>query len=150
MRTKAWFIVADSGRGRLLHASRVDHGRLHVDEIDVIENTVGEHEHGRPSPRSLRGGPSYASPGHEQEQQQHRFAKQVSAWIERQVAEQGIAHLTLFSAPRFLGALRKVLPAALAPRIREEPIDLIQVSTSALARHPAVAGLVDESRPGAG
>lgn len=137
-----WFIVVDGGRGRLLRGRMISHGRIHVDEHDSISNHHDEHEHGRPSPRSGRGGSSYASSGHEGEQQLHRFAKEVTGWIEAKVARHGIERLALFSAPRLLGELRKLYPPGLGERIDEHPADLTQVSTAALARHPAVAELI--------
>ena len=139
-----WFIVVDGGRGRLLSGRRIPHGRIHIDEHETIANHAAEHEHehGRPSPRSRLGGASYASAGHEAEHQLHRFAKEVTAWIEAKVAQHRIEQVTVFSAPKLLGEMRKLYSPALAERIREHQADLTQVSTAALARHPAVGELI--------
>lgn len=134
-------MVVDGGRGRLLRGRRVDHGRIHLEELESLENHPDEHEHGRPSPRSRMGGNTYASTGHEGEHNLHRFAKDVAAWIERTFEGHAVEELTLFSAPRFLGELRKLVPAALAARIREHQADLTQVSTATLAKHPAIEQL---------
>ena len=139
---KRWIVVVDAGRARLLSCNRVPPGRIHVDEHDVIENHEEIHEHGRPSPRLGKSGHTYASAGHETEHQIHRFAKEVTAWIERKLARHSIDSLTLFSAPKFLGELRKLSPSGFAGRIREHQADLTQVSTSALAKHPAVDELL--------
>jgi protein required for attachment to host cells len=137
-----WFVVADCGRGRLLKCSRVPPGRLHVEQIAAIEHHEEEHEHGRPSPRTGKSGNTYASGGHEQEHQLHRFAKMVVAWIENQAAGIDARSITLFAAPRFLGELRKLYSPAIAHRIDERQADLTQLSTAVLARHPAVSALL--------
>lgn len=142
----AWFFVVDAGRGRLLRCSRTRPGRLHVDEEETIENHTEEYEHGRPSPRVGKGGHSYASEGHESEQQMRRFAKQVVTWIEAGAQKHGIDRVTLFSAPRFLGELRKVYPPMLAASVDERTSDLTQLNEGSLGQHPAIAELLpDES-----
>ncbi len=140
---RVWFIVADAGRSRLLSVRRVPPGRVHVDEHESIESHPDEHEHGRPSPRAGRGGNTYASAGHEDGQQLHRFAKEVAAWMDERLTEHAVERATLFSAPKLLGELRKLYPPGLARRIREHPADLTQVSPAALAHHPAVLSLLD-------
>jgi len=142
VRNGAWFIVVDRGRGRLLRCSLLPPGRVHVDELDAIDGPPDEREHGRPSPRAGRGGYTYASGGHETEQQLHRFAKEVASWIGRKLEEHRIDRLDLFAAPRLLGELRKLYPAAWDGRVREHQADLTQVTTAELSKHPAVADLL--------
>lgn len=141
--TPVWFIVADAGRSRLLSVRRVPPGRVHVDEHESIENHADSHEHGRPSPRAGKGGNTYASAGHEDEQQLHRFAKEVAAWIAQKLTQHAVERATLFSAPKLLGELRKLYPPGLAQRIQEHPADLTQVSPAALAHHQAILSLLD-------
>ncbi len=141
---KIYFFVVDGGRARLLQCSRLPHGRIHVDEIEAIENHAEEHEHGRPSPRSGKSGNTYASGGHEDEYQLRRFAKDVMAWIEKRADRVGDQAITLFAAPRFLGELRKLFSPIQAKRIREHQADLTQLSTADLAKHSAVADLLPD------
>ena len=140
--SEAWFVVADAGRGRLLRCARVAHGRIHVDEHGSVENRVEEHEHGRPSPRSGKSGKTYASGGHEDEYRIHRFAKEVTAWLEKALARHRCETLALFAAPRFLGELRKTYGHALATRIREHQADLTHLDAAGLAKHPAIEELL--------
>jgi protein required for attachment to host cells len=141
-RNSGWFIVVDRGKGRLLRVGMLPAGRVHVDEVDAIEGPPDEHEHGRPSPRTARGGYTYASGGHETEQQIHRFAKEVAAWIGRKLEEHRIDRLDLFSSPRLLGELRKLYPATWDGRVREHQADLTHVTPAELSKHPAVADLL--------
>ncbi len=136
------FFVVDGGRGRLLKCSKVPPGRVHVEELDNIENQIEEHEHGRPSPRTGKSGNTYASGGHEDEHQRRRFAKEVVAWIEKRADRIDKQAITMFAAPRFLGELRKLFSPALVKRIREHRADLAQLSTSELAKHAAVIDLL--------
>jgi protein required for attachment to host cells len=141
------FFVVDAGRGRLLECSRTPAGRLHVDEIESIENDHEAYEHGRPSPRAGKSGNTYASGGHESEHQLHRFAKEVAVWIERKSDQLGLEAVSVFSAPRFLGELRKLYGPALARRVREHSADLTHLAAAGLARHPAVEELLPPPGP---
>jgi protein required for attachment to host cells len=143
---KAWFLVVNEGRGRLLSCGRVLPGRIGVDEHDAIENRAEEHEHGRPSPRAGKSGNTYASGGHENAYQRRRFAKEVVAWLEKKLDQLDIESVTLIAAPRFLGELRKLCGPALAKRIREKQGDLTQLSAAGLAKHPAVIEIAPPER----
>jgi len=139
------FFVLDGGGGRLLAGRRVPPaGRLHVDEVAKIENHEEQHEHGRPSPLSAKGGKTYASEGHEDEHQLHRFAKRVVVWIEQLAGSIETPLIPLFAPPRLLGELRKLYGPALSRRVREHQADLTHLSASALAKHPAVLELIPD------
>ncbi len=140
-RENLWFVVADAGIGRFCECSRTKTGRLHVDELSMIENHTEEHEHGRPSPRVGKAGNTYASVGHEDSYQLHRFAKEFASWLERNLEKLDVAKLPIFAPPRFLGELRKVYGPQLLTRIEELQADLTGLSTAALAKHPSVEGL---------
>ena len=141
---QAWFFVVDAGRARLLTCSKVAFDRLHVDELSAIEYEPEEHERGRPSPRTGKSGNTYASLGRESEHQIRRFAKEVEDWIENHLERIDAPSITLFSAPRFLGELRKLFGPTVVDRIEERQAALTQLSTSDLARHPAVAELLPD------
>jgi len=137
---RGWFLVVDAGGARLLQTTVVPPGRRHVAEHASIAGAPLDVEHGRPS--ALRGKEgTYASGGHEAEEELHRLAKTVGVWLDEQVARQRIETLTLFCAPRLLGALRKVLEPGLAQRIDARPTDLSSLSAASLARHPAILAL---------
>jgi protein required for attachment to host cells len=136
------FFVADAGRARLLECERVEHGRIRVEQHEAIENHTEEHEHGRPSPRAGKSGNSYASGGHEDEHQMHRFAKRVAGWMADHLKTFETRDVPLFAAPRFLGELRKLYGPALTDRVREHPADLTHLTEAALAKHQAVLDLV--------
>ena len=99
------------------------------------------HEHTRPSPLTGKAGNSYASVGHEVEEERIRFAREVAGWLQEKVRRFGIAHLDLFSPPRFLGAFRKVCSPQLFDRIETHQADLMKLSEAGLAAHPAIEAL---------
>ena len=136
------FFVVDAGRARLLECSRIAHGRVHVDQHESIENHTEEHEHVRPSPRTGKSGNTYASGGHEDEYQIHRFAKRVAGWMDDHLDRFETDDVPLFAAPRFLGELRKLYGPALSRRVQEFQADLTQLTEASLAKHRAVANLV--------
>lgn len=99
------------------------------------------HERTRPSPLTGRSGNSYASVGHDAEEELSRYAREVAAWLEEKVRRFGIAHLDLFTPPRFLGTFRKVCRPQLFERIETHQADLMKLSEAGLAAHPAIEAL---------
>ncbi len=141
----SWIFVVDGGRGRLLRGTSVPPGRIHLEERGLIESERDEYEHGRPSPRSGKNGHTYASLGHESEEQLSRFARRVVEWLDQTTKQHEIDRLALFAPPRFLGALRQAFPASLAGRIREHEGDLANISAGDLARHRAVVKVLADN-----
>jgi len=135
---RGWFLVVDGGCGRLMQCMVVPPGRLHVEERAVLDNPTIGLEHGRPSSLKGKSGNSYASRGHEAEEELHRFAKKIAAWLDREIARFAIVELAVFCTPRLLGELRKVWGSELEQRIRIRQADLTSLSPAELARHPAV------------
>lgn len=134
-----WIVVLDSRRGRLLRGQTVPPGRAHLEVLETIENEEEEHEHGRPSPRRSKDGHSYADWGHEDDEQLQRNARRVAGWIDTQRKSHGIDRLTVFSPPRFAGALRTQYAASLAKSIDQKQLDLGNLEPGELVKHPAIA-----------
>ncbi len=138
-----WLLLADSRRARLLRGHLTRHARPHVQEEARLDFQFQESEHGRPSPRINKDGHSYASRPHEEDQLAARFAREVSSFVQDKVDEPHVPRLFLFAPSRFLGALRKSIPARLAERLVEREGELTHLSEAQLAAHPEVARLID-------
>ena len=82
--------------------------------------------------------PTTDRPDHEDEERTHRFAKNLSRWLEAELERHDIEELHAFSARRLLGELRQVLPERLRGRIRDHALDLAHLSPGELAAHSAV------------
>ena len=135
---RGWFFVVDAGGGRLLQSIVVPPGRVHIEQRARLVRRKEGHERTRPSPLTGKAGNSYASVGHEAEEELFRFAREVAAWLQEKVRRFGIAHLDLFSPPRFLGAFRKVCGPQLFDRIETHQAGLMKLSDAGLAAHPAI------------
>lgn len=146
LENEIWVFVGDGGGGRLLRCGLAPLDRCHVEEAASIEDRWEGHEHGRPSPRVERSGTGSAPQTHDREEQNNRFAREVATWLDRKVAEHGMADLVVFAPPRFLGVLRKVHGGRLSANVTEQEGDLTGLSTAALARHPAIQALVRKTR----
>lgn len=138
----AWLFVADAQKGRLLECGVAPLNRCHVEQRAAVKSAWEGHEHHRPSPLAGKSGHSYASPGHEHEEDLHRFAKQVARWLGQQTAARGIARLLVLAPPRFLGSLRKTVSHHLEVRLELKQGDFTRLTTHQLSQHPVVRGLV--------
>ncbi len=139
---ETWFVLADAGKSRLLRCTVAPVDRCHVEEFERIESDWEGHEHGRPSPRAAKSGTTYASQGHENEEDVLRFARQVATWLEGQVESREIERLTLFAPSTFLGAFRKICPTRLTAMIDEEQGGLTGLDNGALSKHPSIRRLM--------
>ncbi len=139
-----WFCVADSRRARLLQGRVNRSDRLHVVEQGRLEFEFLESEHGRPSPRISKDGHSYASRPHENEQKIAQFARDVARFLQQKVGQLSGQKLVLFAPARFLGALRKAMPARLAAQLDEREGELAHLNEVRLAAHPEVARLLKQ------
>lgn len=144
--SRGWFFVADGGSGKLYRTIVVPPGRRHLQQHGTIRNEVPASERGRPSALRGKNGNSYASVGHDAEEDLHRFAKEVAAWLDRKLEQHAVAELTVFCAPRFLGELRRVWCPSAERRVTLRQGDLTSFEASALVHHPAV----EELAPGSG
>jgi protein required for attachment to host cells len=138
-----WLLLVDSRRARLLRGHLTRHARPHVQEEARLDFQFQESEHGRPSPRINKDGHSYASRRHENDQLEARFAREVSSFVQNKVDELQVPRLFLFAPAKFLGMLRKSIPARLADRLVEHEGEFAHLSEAQLAVHPEVARLID-------
>lgn len=134
-----WILVADSERARLLVGTLVAHGRIHLDEMTKLETTFVAGEHHRPSQLAGRGHSAHASFGHEHEEKLAHFARELAAWVEKELAARKVDSCALFAPARFLGALRKELKKPVAQKLSEHEGEITKLSPGHLVEHPAVA-----------
>jgi protein required for attachment to host cells len=145
MTSPHWILAADERAGRLLRLDRGASGHARVVVEEEILDSWQDHEHGRPSPRSGKGGHTYASRGHEDETRRERFAKEVAVWLERRTERQNIDRIAVFAPPRFLGALRDAWSPRLALRVDEHHGDLAHLGPVELAEHDAILELLAQN-----
>jgi protein required for attachment to host cells len=137
-----WFALADTKKCRLFRVHLTEKGTAHVDERDVFENELPEHEHGRPMALGAMTGHSFAAPHHDEEETERRFAAQIVEWLQEKRTRLGIEHLTILASPRFLGVLRKTSLGSLKGRVDEREGNLMHLATDALADHPLIRQLI--------
>lgn len=138
--------VCDGRAATILRATLAPLDRVHLEELARFHNQwIGFHEHGRPS--RLGQGPSanaaqhFADEHREPLEMRRRFARETASWLRVKATEASAAHLPVFVAPRFLGALR----AELADQI--DGIELFRAELQGLraheiAAHPTVQALL--------
>jgi protein required for attachment to host cells len=133
-----WVFCADGGKGTLWQCTTTSHGSCHVEKIDTIENELIGHEHHRPSPLAGKNGKSHAAAGHEKEEMFLRFVRKAHTWLCQRLDEHRIGSVTVFAAPQFLGAWRKIKSNGLSGKIDLHEADLTNLDSGALAKHPAI------------
>ncbi|MCW5756805.1 MAG: host attachment protein [Phycisphaeraceae bacterium] len=140
-----WFVTADERGARLFSSASGGGGRLSIQQLDDLVNlTVVEHEHQRPS--ILGRGPSrsamqhYAGTGHQDEEARHRFARPLAHWLAAHAFKAPRGVLDVFIATRMLGELRPVLEHQ-GQRITLHQAELTRLSPGELAVHPSVLSL---------
>jgi protein required for attachment to host cells len=140
-RAETWILVADAKRARLLRGALTPQARVHLEEAATLETSWIEHDRGRPAILAGGKGPRpVASIGHEDEEGLRHFARELAAWLERQLAAHHVEDCVVFAPARFLGALRKQVPPRLHASLSEHAGELTHLTPGELARHPAVAG----------
>jgi protein required for attachment to host cells len=164
-----WFAVVDERHARLLRLDVVVGDRPHVAEEARLETIwEDEHQHGRPAmlgrtPAGLGPGPgpgsgprpSFASRGHEREEERRRFARDIHQWLDAEGRRRGLARITVFAAPRVFGDLRSLVdPATIAagdaaagdpgrgPAFRLRELELTRLHDDELARHPEIRAML--------
>ncbi|HLQ38502.1 MAG TPA: host attachment protein [Planctomycetota bacterium] len=135
-----WFLVADSEHARLLHGTFTSRGSHHVDELSRIATTYQASEHQRPTRMSRPG--RAGGPGHEHEEKVAHFARDVAAWLGKEIDARKVTECTVFAPSHFLGALRKEVPKALAAKLHEQEGEIVKLTPAELAAHPRIAGLL--------
>ena len=142
-----WLVTADGRGATLFSCSHTPKGELHLEPVRSLKNAhEGDHEHHRPSllgGSERQGGKNYASshaaphsvaPGHEVEEGEQRFVKDVKEWLGGATKDLGISRMCVFASPRLLGGLRRHIRAS----ADFHEAELTHLSTGQLAAHPAV------------
>ena len=143
---EVWFVVADSEHARLLRARPVQHGRLHVDEVDKLATTFAAGEHQRPT---RLGQPGHMAPTrNEHDEKLAHFARELTRWLERLVAAHTLTRCPVFAPSHMLGALRKTLDELRRPAltIEEVPRDLVKSTPTKLRDQLEYYGLLPPRR----
>ena len=134
---REWVLVA--GRCQLLVAYRDGRGRLQLAEQASLELGFQESEHVRPSPRINKDGHSYASRHHEEREKSRAFARQIVAFLGRQLRGRDPESLRILAPATLMGFLRKKLPDGLLCPVLEHVGEYVGLTNSELARHPVTA-----------
>ena len=138
---KLAIITADARRAYLHRCEGERDGRWRIERTATLENPWEDyHEHGRPS--LLGRGPTanaaqhFASRGHEQEEEEARFARDIRNWVTHGIGGRESKHAIIFAPPRMLGHLREQLQGQADVELLEA--ELTPLTPAELERHPAV------------
>jgi len=137
-----WICTADARGAKLLRCGVAPPGRCHVELADSLVYETHPHNHDRTNPVAGRRDRISRPQGHESENQLHQIAKQLTAWLERNVNDRRLERVVVFAPPKLLGVLRKTYPPALNSRLRAREADLAHLDAHALAHHPTVRQLI--------
>jgi hypothetical protein len=147
-----WIVIADGRGASLWGCHRISDGTLHVERLKSLGNAhEDEHQHGRPilsggaerrgsvARSGARAAPHVVSGGHTHEEEQRRFAREVSSWLVD--ARRNLkGRVTVFAPARFLGFLRAELVKEDHTDLREG--ELTNLRPHELAAHPAIVSAV--------
>ena len=112
--SKVWVVVADEAKARILSTSKsteplVEINSLSSPEAHDREQDLVSDKPGRGSNGSGEGRHAMDEKNTHKEQNALRFAKQLSALLEKNQQSKSYVKLIIVAAPRFLGLLRKEL-----------------------------------------
>jgi hypothetical protein len=152
-----WIVTADGRRAGVFACRMTPGGNLHLDPLRSIENSH-EHEHQRHRPDMIGGAehsravgassasaaPRFTSPGHEAEEMQRRFAREVGQWLAATIKELQPTRTDIFAASRFAGYLKDEI--TLTPTDRVHEAELANLRGPELATHPAVISALSAPR----
>ncbi len=131
-----WLLFVDSQKARFVRAAPTGKGRLHLDEVASLATTFAAGEHHRPDRLGAPG--RMAGTGHEHAEKLAHFAREVTAWLPKQMQAHVVGHFDLFAPAAMLGSLRKALGPALTAKLAEHEVELTGLPTAQLAAHPRV------------
>jgi hypothetical protein len=163
MTGQCWIVTADNRKATLYSYPKSGQGGLHLQRLRSLEHDEAQLEHERPSLMSgggpaRRGGagagagsgtPHFGSAGldgHAAEEEHHRFAKELCAWIaEASVAEKP-ERVSVFVPVRMMAYLRAEFErggkhAEIGKRVDVHDGELTPLSVNDLAAHPKVVAL---------
>lgn len=142
-----WLLITDAGVSRLFHCQVTELGTPHLTEHESFHYTSTDHQHGRPSARTGESGHTYASEGHEADEELRRAAQGTTTWAQERVDQHHIDRLCVFAPARFMGALREHWPTKLTDRVREFEADLTHLDVGKLADHPKIREIASSNMP---
>jgi protein required for attachment to host cells len=160
-----WILVADESLARIF-ASHADSAPLvvveeltdaaaHADRADLRRDAYGRRGHaasqgdaGHPGARQVGPSTVTSSAGEDElHQEAQLFARRVADYLAEARNKQRFDALALIAAPRFLGMLRKALPAGVTEVITKEiSKDFLQVPNNALQQRLADEGIIPARR----
>ncbi len=162
---RIWLVTADNRRATLFACRRLPSGDMHLEQVRAIENQhEGEHERHRPtllggaerrgtaSRSGARPAPHSTSVGHQVDEEQRRFAREVRDWIETASRDLGWSladdRISVLAAPRLFGLLRGLIEEV------DEMVSLCegefaQLAPHELAEHPSVRDAIKWPAPAA-
>ena len=135
-------LVTDNHHARLLYCARLRTGHVHVRELSALREEWNEELHRRQPSRAAASGHSYDNLGHTVEERAHRFAREITTWLGRELPKHTFERLFVFAAPRVLGALRREVPGSIRNNWTEHAADLARFTEGELAQHPEIAALL--------
>lgn len=131
-----WVLVADESRARILSWPGRGHDLEPVDELtdaaaradraDLRRDAYGRRSGGDPR----MGGNATSSAGEDElHLEAAGFARRVAQWLADAHQKGRFSALRIVAAPRFLGLLRKALPAQVSQSVTEDaPQDLVKLN----------------------
>ena len=135
-------VLADQRHARLVACKRLQNGRVHLDALSDIAEQWNDRAHDNPPSRTDMAGHAFDNRGHIDEERIHRFAKDVTQWLGRELPKHPAERVVLFAEARLLGVLRGAASAQLRKSWTEHATDLAKLSEGELALRPEVAALV--------
>lgn len=137
-----WIAAADDRRAALYACNGVASGGWRLEKARSLES-LWEDYHERHRPDVLGQGPAanaaqhFASRGHEEEEEEHRFAHDIAKWLGHAVEELKIDHIVAFAPFRLLSELRRLV-ADERGRFDWRAGEFAHLDATKLAAEPAV------------
>ncbi len=142
-----WIVTVDGRHASLFSCRMIAGNRWHVELKHSFDNAwENSHERSRPNrlDGGLKGGAAHHAGGfgHEAEEEELRFAREVSLWLKTASTQHGAAHLRVFAARKCLGLLRGEI-AAHGGACDLHECELTHLNAGELASHPTVVAALE-------
>ena len=140
-------LIAGRREARLALCERLPSGRVHVDIVSRLAEECDPARHANPPSRCDAAGHVFENRGHQDAERIHRFAREIVAWLGRELLQRRSPVLAVAAEPALLGALRAEAPPPLLRSWIEHGVDLAGLSPGALARRAEICGLLTLPTP---
>ena len=124
-RITSWIVIADSAKARIFSSNgpKLDLGL--VDELDSAgarrrSRELMSDRQGRTQNRAGPGGAAMENTSDPQDVEKHKFVRDLVDYLEAAAHGGQFDALVLVAAPRTLGELRKLMPAAVSAKLHSE------------------------------